>query len=404
MTVSHQTITRDGYVLVLHRIPHGRHESGDVLVKKPVVFLQHGLLCTSSVWVMNLPHQSLGFMLADAGFDVWMGNVRGNTYSRAHRNPRITRSDYWKFSHDQIAKYDIEAMVDYALNYTKQSSLVYIGHSQGSLTMFNKLSLQDGFGKKIRKFFALAPVGTIAHVRGLFRYLGEKSYEQLLLFTALFGDQEFLPNTILSRFLTEFVCGLATTNPLCENFLFLVSGPNSHQLNETRIGMVRHRQQLAFDFGQSGNMEAYGMLVPYEYDVSKISGVPMYLYYSDSDWLATSQDVEGHLLKRLKRSTVKEVNKLKNFNHNDFLWGLNAPERIYRPIIDIILGDQPAITRPPRTTTIAPRRNATRRPTEDDDLLKKVAEEMPFKTMTVERAEVPTKPKEDDDLLAAKRE
>jgi lysosomal acid lipase/cholesteryl ester hydrolase len=116
--------------------------------------------------------------------------------------------------------------------------------------------------------------------------------------------------------------------------------------------MVRHKQQLSFDFGKSGNFEAYGMYFPLEYDVSKISGVPMYLYYSKSDWLATAEDVEGHLLKKLNKKWVIETNKLHDFNHNDFLWGLRATDELYKPIIKIIMSDQPAL--PKTTTTLLP--------------------------------------------------
>lgn len=65
---AHDVVTQDGYILTVHRLPNPN---------KPVVFLQHGLLDASSSFVINFQNQSLGFVLWDAGYDVWMGNARG---------------------------------------------------------------------------------------------------------------------------------------------------------------------------------------------------------------------------------------------------------------------------------------------------------------------------------------
>lgn len=38
------------------------------------------------VWVVNPPDESLGFILADNGYDVWLANTRGTKYSHGHKS------------------------------------------------------------------------------------------------------------------------------------------------------------------------------------------------------------------------------------------------------------------------------------------------------------------------------
>ncbi|KAL0110383.1 hypothetical protein PUN28_013789 [Cardiocondyla obscurior] len=57
----------------------------------------HGLLCSSACWVVAGPGKDLAFILADEGYDVWLGNARGNMYSRKHYLPDIKKELYWDF-------------------------------------------------------------------------------------------------------------------------------------------------------------------------------------------------------------------------------------------------------------------------------------------------------------------
>jgi lysosomal acid lipase/cholesteryl ester hydrolase len=75
--------------------------------------------------------------------------MRGNTYSRDHIKYSPKSHEMWAFSFDEMVKYDLDAMINYVLKNTSQPDLYYIGHSQGTLTMFSKLSRNPDFHKKV---------------------------------------------------------------------------------------------------------------------------------------------------------------------------------------------------------------------------------------------------------------
>lgn len=76
----HVVLTKDGYLLGVHRIPGKRGEKRDkpgTSTGKPVVYLHHGLLMNSEIWVcLTTSDRSLAFVLAEQGYDVWLGNNR----------------------------------------------------------------------------------------------------------------------------------------------------------------------------------------------------------------------------------------------------------------------------------------------------------------------------------------
>ena len=101
----HEVITEDGYILGVHRVSNPQF-----LKNAPVVFMQHGLFGSSDAWTTN-GENSPAFMFAKAGFDVWLGNNRGNDHSRKHVTLDANKDEksFFDFSFIELGKYDIPA-------------------------------------------------------------------------------------------------------------------------------------------------------------------------------------------------------------------------------------------------------------------------------------------------------
>jgi lysosomal acid lipase/cholesteryl ester hydrolase len=306
---THRVVTDDGYILTLHRIPYGKDQTAAGKAARPVVFLQHGLLCSSADWVMATPSKGLGYILADAGYDVWLGNYRGNTYSRNHTFLTPSDNIFWDFTWDEMAKYDIPAQITYVLATTGQPDLQYIGHSMGTTAFMAMHHYRLDIAAKVRLAHFLAPVATVGHMESPIAWIA--SLQGVLGWILdLLGLGEFLPSNGLMDCLASLFCHEGGLQGICSNILFVLCGFDEAQLNKTLLETIMHHtpagassrtilhyaQEVTsngfhgFDWGsKADNFNHHHGDVPV-YRLEDVT-TPVALYWGDNDWLAAPEDI-----------------------------------------------------------------------------------------------------------------
>ncbi|KAG9133656.1 hypothetical protein Leryth_021644 [Lithospermum erythrorhizon] len=179
-----QVSTDDGYILSMQRIPP--HRSSSVVGSdgpktsrlSPPVLLQHGLLVDGMTWLLNSPGQSLAFILADSGFDVWISNIRGTRFSRRHvtLNANIN-PEFWDWTWDDLIMNDLPAVINFIFKQTGQK-LHYVGHSLGTLMAL--ASFSSGNEKqvvdKVKSAALLSPIAYLSHMTTAFGVVAARSF------------------------------------------------------------------------------------------------------------------------------------------------------------------------------------------------------------------------------------
>ncbi|XP_054687783.1 lipase member M-like [Grus americana] len=319
----HQVLTEDGYFLTMNRIPGGREEAGSRGPKLPVL-LQHGLVLDGSNWVSNFPSTSLGFILADAGYDIWIGNSRGNSWSRRHLNLSVDQEEFWDFSFHEMAVYDLPAMVGFILRQTGQEKLFYIGHAQGNSLGFIAFSSMPQLAEKIKMFFVLGPAYALHTGKGPVLSL---FYLPDAIIKVIFGKKEGALLGQEQRAALARVCSCRLLGRFCADGLFLAGGFNEKNLYTT----AKTEEFKQFDYGEE-NKEKYNQTSPPFYRTEDMM-VPTALWSGGEDWVTSTEETQC-LLPRITKLVCHE--HFPDWNHWDHIWGLDAPQRMYRQIVALM--------------------------------------------------------------------
>lgn len=332
--------TDDGFVLGMQRIS-STAQAGQT--RQPV-FLMHGILSGGDTWLLNPPAQSLGFILADAGYDVWVGNFRTTNFCHGHVMYTPRDKEYWDWSVDELAEKDLVTLIGVAYK-TTNMRLHYIGFSQGSQAALAALS-QGMLVQYLDKLVMMAPVAYVKHTTTLLGILAarlqlDKVFTNLRVFS-------LNTKTRTGRQYVDILC--AATNTRCFNlWATAFTGVNccinnsrrafydTFETQDTSTKNLHHLGQLfrqgtfaKFDYGAIGNMQRYKSMYPPSYDLSRVPTDRMLLIHGKNDALADMKDVA--VLKEQLSPGFRTL-FIPDYAHVDFIVGYNANTKVYNDIL-----------------------------------------------------------------------
>ncbi|KAH7358322.1 Alpha/Beta hydrolase protein [Plectosphaerella cucumerina] len=342
----HVLQTKDGFLLGAHRLAWKAGEEGTKVnsgpnsVTKKVIYLHHGLLMNSEVWVcLTDAQRCLPFVLVEKGYDVWLGNNRGNKYSKKSTKHSPTTLDFWNFSIDEFAFHDIPDTISYILNTTGQQSLSYIGFSQGTAQAFATLAIHPKLNEQVNVFIALAPAMSPAGLsNGIVDALVKASPQVLFL---LFGRRSILSSAtmwqsllyppIFAKFIDyglSFLFNWQTKNISLSQKL--AAYPHLYSFTSTKsvvhwFQIIRNKsfQMYDDDVQQHLSLSTSGRYTKVARYPTRNIKTPIVLVYGGSDSLV---DIKV-MLKELPPQTI--ANEVPHYEHLDFLWARDVDSLVF---------------------------------------------------------------------------
>uniref|UniRef100_T1PHT8 Alpha/beta hydrolase n=1 Tax=Musca domestica TaxID=7370 RepID=T1PHT8_MUSDO len=334
----------------MFRIPYSPVAKNQNLANKPPVLFMHCIYCSSDIFLLNGPNDGLPFMLADRGYDVWLGNVRGNIYSQHHVELSPWSRTFWNFTLDEIGRYDIAAKIDYIIARTGQPSTHFVGYSQGTAVFTILLSERPSYGKKIRSTHFLGQGVFLCHMKSL--PVLSRAFVMGIPSMSWMGQYSSHSVDRLLNIIAPPICKWFAT-PCLMLFQFVVGWDSPH-FNRTLLGdflrttpsaagnlqtlhfyqSIKNCQFRKYDFGEKGNLAQFGTAEPPPYHLEAIQlKHPINIYYGDNDFIVSLKDVKRFYNILGNRTILRRI-PYPRYNHLDLALARDVKEVLNDCIVD----------------------------------------------------------------------
>lgn len=270
-------------------------------------------------------------------FDVWFANRRANKYSSRQLGASVHSDSFWDHCIDQTALQDIPQLVQYVLDITEHSRLIYLGFSQGTAEGLAAVALKHGLNNRIAALVCLAPLARPKIIPNqLVQNLIHTSPSLLFL---LFGRREFLSVTDFWR---EVLSPAAYVRLLDFAMWWLLGWRNEnidpsdktvlypHLYSYTSTKMIVHwfqvmRRSRFQMFDEDSGLGGVGHIPP-SIPIAQIR-TPIILFSGGADTLAD----ENYIMERC-HSNILEHHHIPHYGHLDFLWARDLKE-VFLPLL-----------------------------------------------------------------------
>lgn len=387
---THYVESTDGYITQIVRLINPLADQSRL--KQPPVAMFHGVLADTSTWIASSSVQhhpekwprdidvdgpitswnrSLGFVLANNGYDVWLVGTRGcNRANQGHRTIRkrwslfdegVNLMDFWQnikywsnFTLDDIGEKEVPRQLDRIMHLTGSPKVSVMAYSASTLTTLAALSSHPNYAERIHNYVLMDPILSERNANNL-----DKTTYRTLCMMEEFEGTILVSELLLSPPVRESGLALAESRTLrytlLRSFINRISKPSPKFNSLIEINILGHTlfmpnsfKQLKhfcqiftsgkvrkYDYGPIENQIRYGSFKPPEYDLSKVRLVDNWLVVSSvNDPYSTQEDI-ARLIQKVGKQPYKHVFVPDN-NHLDMIIAIDSDIKVNLPILDFM--------------------------------------------------------------------